>query len=99
MAIRKSLLTKDHIFETALRLAENEGFNNITRDGIALAASVSVGLVSHYFGTMTKLKRSIMRAAIKRKLLSIVGTGLVLKDKTALKAPEHVKIAALKSLQ
>lgn len=86
---------KADILTVALRLAERDGYRNMTRDNIALAAGVSMGLINHHFGTMTKLKRTIMRAAIEKEILPIIAEGVVLKDKTALKVPDELKKRAL----
>jgi AcrR family transcriptional regulator len=95
----KSADRKEQILETALRLAEKMGYTNITRAGVADAAGVAPSLVSHYFTTMGKMKRAVMRQAVKRAVLSIVAQGLTLKDDQALKAPEELRARAAASLK
>jgi AcrR family transcriptional regulator len=86
---------KQEILEAAVRLARVDGYSNITRDNIATAAGVSMGLVNHHYGTINQLKRAVMRAAISREILSIIAEGIVLKDKVALKVSEELRKRAL----
>ena len=87
-----------HILESATFVAKRDGFNNITRDAIAKKAGVSTGTVSQTFGTMIKLKRSVMRYAIQNELLEIIAAGLGIKDKTAMKIDIDLKQKALSTL-
>ncbi len=84
-------LRKAEVLAVALQLAEELGYTNITRDKLALRANISTGLVSRYFGTMAQLRRSIMRAAVAQKNLSVIAQGLTLKDPTALKVTDEIK--------
>lgn len=83
------------ILKAAMFVAERDGFNKITRKQIALKAGVSLGVVSQAFGTMVKLKRTVMRRAIKDEILSIIAVGLGMRDKTAMKATDEIKRKAL----
>lgn len=87
-------LRKDHILSTALAISEIKGYNKITRDDVAEAAGVSMGLITHYFETMNQLKRDIMRAAVKRGYVAIIAQGLTNKDRHALKASKELKTQA-----
>ena len=49
-------LRKEHILSVAVTMAETDGYSKITRDKIAEAAGVSMGLVTRYFGTMGPTK-------------------------------------------
>jgi len=86
------------ILKAAIRIAREHGFQKITRELIANKAGVSTGRVSQAFGTMIQLRRAIMRFAIKREELEIIAAGLGIQDKTAMKAPEHLKRKALELL-
>ena len=88
----------NHVLESAAFVAQRDGFTNITRDAIAKKAGVSSGSVSHSFGTMIKLKRSVMRYAIQNELLEIIAEGLGIKDKTAMKIGSELKQRALATL-
>jgi hypothetical protein len=88
-------LRKEQILTAALSVASDRGFNKMTRDHIAEAAGVSVGLVSKYFGTMPKLKRDVMRAAIRGEWMEIVAEGLATGDPHARKAPQELKEKAV----
>lgn len=89
---------KAQILGVAVKQAETDGYQNIERAKIAAAADISPGLVSKYFGTMSDLKRSVMRAAVRNGCLPVIAQGLALKDKQACKAPEELQRAALASL-
>lgn len=67
---------RDQILSVALRIAVEQGYDNVTRERIAASAGISTGLVNHAFSTMTKLRRAVMRAAIQREILPIVAKGL-----------------------
>ena len=89
---------RDLILDAAVDLAKERGFLNIRRDEIAIKAGVSMGLVTRYFGTMVKLKRDVMRMAIRDEVLSILAQGIAIKDVHALKAPNDLQQRAVASL-
>jgi len=84
-------MRKENILQVAVQLAAINGYDKITRDGVAEHAGVSMGLVTKYFGTMNQLRRDIMRAAIKREVPEIIAQGLVNGDARAKKAPDELK--------
>ena len=84
-------LRKEQLLKISVMIAINEGYNNLTREMIAHKASVSVSLITRYFGTMKQLKRNIMRYAIKNSIPEIIAQGLVNKDQHAIKAPQELK--------
>ena len=89
---------RDEILSAALRLANKDNYLAITRDAIAEEAGVSIGLVTFHFGTMIKLRRDVMRAAIKGSLVKIVAEGLAYGDPHARKAPDELKKKAAEIL-
>jgi AcrR family transcriptional regulator len=86
------------ILDAALRMSRLHGYQNVTRADIAGAAKCSEALVSSYFGTMPQVRRAVMRHAIKLRDLQILAQGLAAKDSHAMKAPEDLRLAAVKSL-
>jgi len=86
------------VLAAAVRRSVDIGYNKITRDEIALAANCSPALVSQYLGTMVSMRRAIMRAAITNEVLPVIAQGLSVRDPHALRAPEHVRHAAARSL-
>jgi hypothetical protein len=88
-------LRKDQILNIAINLAIIIGCHRLTRDEIASKADVSMGLVTNYFGTMKQLKRTVMRAAIKRKISAIVAFGIVDDNVYAKKVKGELKRTAL----
>lgn len=87
-------LRKEHILSVAVDMSQEQGYNKITRDGLAERAGVSAGLVTKYFGTMNQLRRDVMRRAIARGLADIVAQGLANRDAHAQKAPAELKAEA-----
>lgn len=92
------ILRKEQILDVAIELARKDGCHKITRDNIAHKAGVSEGLVSSYFGTMSNLKRSVMRAAIARGIPEIIAKGLANNDPYARKASAELKALAASTL-
>jgi AcrR family transcriptional regulator len=86
------------ILDASLRMARLHGYQNVTRADIAVAAKCSEALVSSYFGTMVQVRRAVMRAAIKTHDLQILAQGLAARDPHAMRAPEDLRLAAVKSL-
>jgi len=86
--------TTVRLLDVAVDLAERIGFDNLTRDGIARAAGVSLSLPTQRLGNKAEMMRNIMRRAIKREVLAVVAQGLASGDKTARKAPEALKVRA-----
>lgn len=83
------------IMAAALDLAEKQGYQCVTRDGIAAAAGVSSGHVSGLFGTMAQVRRRLMRAAIQQNRYRVIAQGLAVKDALCGKlSVEVVKLAA-----
>ena len=91
----KPEVRRDQILNAAIHVATVDGFDNMTRDKIALQADVATGLVNHAFNTMTQLRRAVMRAAVNRELLSIIACGLASGDSVAHDAPEWLKRKAI----
>lgn len=96
--LKKGRTTKDvrkkSLTETALQVAIRDGFANISLLAIANEAEVSRGLVTHYLGTLTDIKRTVMRAAIAQRNAEIVMQGLAVGDIHAKKADDTLKAEA-----
>lgn len=79
------------ILDAAVGMAEDVGFQKITRDGVAVRAGVAMGLVTRYFGTMIQLRRAVMRSAVRNEVIPIVAEGLAIGDAHARKAGPQLK--------
>jgi AcrR family transcriptional regulator len=90
---------RKEILATALRMSVNYGYQRVTRADIAGAAKCSEALVSHYFTTMTQMRRAIMREAILRQSLPILAQGLAMGDPQAQKAPAALRQLAAETLR
>jgi len=91
-------LRKLHILAMAVEVSKTRGYNRITRDEVAKAAGVSMGLVTRYFGTMVQLRRAIIRYAIQKEIPEIVFQGIACGDDNARKAPQALKTRAAELL-
>lgn len=94
---------KELLLDVAIKLAGKLGLSNVTREQIAETAQVSPALVSARLGTMTVMRRTVMRQACKRgdtaECLSIVAQGLAARDSHALKASADLQRRALATLR
>lgn len=91
-------LRRVQILSAAIDIATEVGLPNVTRGAVARQASVADSLVSYYFPSMRKLRESVMRAAVSRKLLPIIAEGLMRKDPIALSASANLRKKAARSL-
>lgn len=89
---------KQAILDAAVQCATVAPYNRITRDLISVRAGCAPGTISHYFSTMAKLRRAIMREAVIRGIAGIVADGLALKDPQARKASPDVLTEARRML-
>lgn len=86
------------VLEAALDAARRYGYRKMTRELIAARAEVSPALVSLYLGTMTHLRRHVMREAIKREIVAIVAEGLAERDAAALRTTGDLRAQAVAHL-
>lgn len=94
-----SEVRRESILNAALVVARRPGgWSTLTRESVAIEARCTDGLVSRYFGTMTDFRRTIIRAAIAKKELKIIGQALACEYSHAYKADPELRKAALNSL-
>lgn len=86
------------ILAAALQAAETHGYRNLTLQQIASAAGVSKGLPMVYFGTMTALRRALMREAVKVSNLKVIAQGIVADDPHVRKASPELRARALAAI-
>lgn len=89
---------KDKIMRAALRLAERDGFREVSRAAVAVNARIAAGSISYHFGNMKKFQNAIVGAAVATKNLVIIGQALAVRHPIALKAPAALKAKALKAM-
>lgn len=90
--------TNDEILAVALKLAQQDGYRDVTRERVAGKAGISPALVSVRLGTMIEFRRKLMRFAIAQGCLSVIAQGLAARDRHAMRAPDELKQKALASL-
>lgn len=86
------------ILDAALRMSRLHGYREVTREDISRAAKCSEALVSSYFGTMVKVRRAIVRAAIDQRDLAILAQVIAAKDKHAAKISWDLRAEVIVSL-
>ena len=86
---------RDQLLAVAVELSVKLGYNRVTKEDIAKKAGVTPGLINNYFGTMTKLRRQIIRTAIRDEILEVIAQGLINNDPHAKKADAQLKQRAL----
>lgn len=86
------------IIDAALKLAAKCGYQNVTRGAIADSLGISEALVSYHVGTMPNLRRTMVRAAIARPVLRVLGQAVAADDIHARKAAPELRQKALASL-
>lgn len=89
---------KEKIMRAALRLAERDGFREVSRAAVAISARIAAGSVSYHFGNMKKFQTAIVRAAVAAENLVIIGQALAVRHPVAMKAPDALKAKALKAM-
>ena len=89
---------KAKIMTAAIRTAKRVGYMQMRREDVATMAGCSNSLVSAYWGSVPQLRRAVMRHAVRIECLEVIAQGLAAKDRHALKAPVHVKMAAAATL-
>lgn len=85
------------ILAAALKMAARYGYMRITRETVANAAGVSEALVTYHLGTMSELRRAVMREAVRTECLSVIAQGLCSRDRHAGKASPELQRKALAS--
>lgn len=89
---------REEILNTALALAVLIGYTKVSRDKIAADIGLTGQAVQYHIGTMAKLRRDLMRHAIRKENLAVLGQGLAARDPHAAKAPEALRRQALEAL-
>ncbi len=89
-------LRRIQLLNIIMMLATKNGYHRITRDDIALAANVSNGLISHYFGSMNEVRNLIMFTGIKNENLTIIAQGIAQGDPKTKHINPSLKTNALK---
>lgn len=89
---------KSEIIQSALKLARTKGYTKVSRNMIAADLDCTPPVIHYHFGTMAKLRRAVMRAAVQQEDLVVIAQGLAAGDEQAKKAPESIKREALGAL-
>ena len=89
---------KNEILQAALAVAAKEGYASMTREQVANKAGCSQALVSNYYGTMTQLRRSVLRHAIKNEHHHVIAQALIAGDRLVKGIPRKLKVAVLESI-
>jgi len=88
----------EQIMESAVGVALEEGFANMTRAAVAERARCSTALVNHYWGEFHLLRDHVMKVAVERELLPIIAQGMLDKHPVALAADRGIQERAANHL-
>lgn len=91
-------MSKEHILDTAYKMAQRDGFAAITRDGVAAEAGVAMGSVNHHYGTMQVLRDAVMLRAVEEEQLELIAQGIAMGDNVAKTAPLELRQRAISTL-
>lgn len=86
------------ILDAAVALAEETDYRELTKRGVAERAGVSPSLVLAHFNTMTQMRRAVLRHAISKGVIKVIGQGLAAQDSHAMKAPEELRRRAVEQM-
>ena len=85
---------KEKILAAAVRVAASKGYATMSRAAVAKAAGCSETLPSVYFGPMRNLRIAVVRDAIAKKNLRIIGQAVAAKDHLTRGLSTEIKHAA-----
>jgi len=88
---RPQSTTRDPVLKAAVTLAKRVGYRNIQQLEVAKLAQCSAGSVTNAFGTLTNLKREVMRYAVREGIVEIIAQGLADGNPYARKAEPTLK--------
>lgn len=86
------------ILAAAVEAARDHGYTRLTREQVATRIGVAPSLIPHYMGSMTSLRRKIMREAVRVECLPVIAQGLAMRDPHAMRAPEELRQRAAQHL-
>jgi AcrR family transcriptional regulator len=86
------------ILAAAVEAARDHGYTRLTREQVAARIGVAPSLIPHYMGTMSALRREIMREAVRVECLAVVAQGLAVRDPHAMAAPAELRQRAARHL-
>lgn len=89
---------KKQLITIALDMAKKIGYHNVERKEIAKKANVSPGLVTQYFISMEKLRKSILEEAVTFEVIEVLAQGFCAKDPAITKMPNYLKKKVIKHL-
>ena len=89
---------RDEVLTVALQLATDVGYKQVTRKLISNRIGITEQAIQHHIGTMEKLRRDIMRAAIRTECLPVIAQGMASRDPHAMKADDALKAKARAAL-
>ena len=69
-----------NILAVAINLAIEHGYMNLTRHMISTAAGCSPALIHVYWATVEDLRKTVLRAAIRQGIYSIIAQGISVND-------------------
>lgn len=97
-SVAESGALKVRILSAALALARVHGFQHVTRELVATRATVSCGAVSYHCGRMEKLRASIVREAVAREDMVILGQAIAARHAAVRDIPDDLRHRVARTL-
>lgn len=82
---------KTQVLNAAMTVAVRDTYHAMKRHDVAKAAGCAEGTVNRYFGTMSQLRRAVMRKAVIERCHAVVAQGLMMSDNQAMKASPELR--------
>jgi DNA-binding transcriptional regulator YbjK len=80
------------VLESAIMVAQRDGWQAMTRGSIAELSCISAGLVSYVLGDMSFIREMVLSGAIGREIVSIVAEALTAGDPMALNVSKKLRL-------
>lgn len=89
---------KTQILDATMDLSRAHGYTNVTKQMIADKLGTSTGIVNCHYGTVTQLRRDIVRHAVKTRDITIIGQALVARDRHVADIPPDLRAKAVRAV-
>lgn len=89
---------REQLLDIGLTMAERGHFSELRRDEIAKRAKTATGTVSRVFADMDKFKNELVRHAVRKKSLPVIGQAIAARHPAVKRINAELKQAALAAL-
>lgn len=89
---------KEQILTTAINLALEKGYRQLTRRAIANRMQCASALINHYFDNIDNLRKIVLLTAIEKEILPIIAENFVVWGKETAELPQQLKEKVIRYL-